>query len=369
VNPGSSVRLGIAAIAAVLALSTPAGAQSAAQQAAAATSQFDRGRSLMKEKKYAAACAAFETSQKLDPQWGTLYNLASCYAKAGKLASAWAAYRELAQRDTKPTRRKDSARQARALDQRLPRLMLTAAAPPAGLAVALDGADVTALIGTENPVDLGVHAIHATAPGRADLDTTATISDEGKTVTVAIELAPAERPRPVAATPAAPRPAPASRAQGDEPSVRTPDRAPSGSATGPAIGSASGSPAEPGAEPRSRRRMYGVLVAAGGGALVATGLVFGRLAGNDWNEARGRCGGGTTCDNPGDLAAGNRLVDRARSRANLATGLAIGGAAAIGVGAYLLLTAPHGDAPASTALRVAPSAGPGSMSFTLEGRF
>jgi hypothetical protein len=365
VNPGSSVRLGIAVIAAVLALSTPAGAQSAAQQAAAATAQFDRGRALMKEKKYAEACAAFETSQKLDPQWGTLYNLASCYAKAGKLASAWAAHRELAQRDTNPTRRKDSARQARALDKRLPRLMLTAAAPPAGLAVALDGVDVTALIGTENPVDLGAHAIHATAPGRADLDTTATISDEGKTVTVAIELAPAERPRPVAGIPAAPRPAPEARVHGDEPSVRTPDRA----ARGSAIGSATGSPAEPGAEPRSRRRVYGVLVAAGGGALIATGLVFGRLASSDWNEAKGRCGGGTTCDNPGDLAAGNRLVDRARSRAKLATGLAIGGAAAIGVGAYLLLTAPHGDAPASTALRVAPSAGPGSLSFTLEGRF
>jgi Flp pilus assembly protein TadD len=77
----------------------------------------------MKEKNYPEACAAFERSQKLDPQWGTLYNLATCYAQSDRLASAWVAYRELAQRDTNPARRKDAAQKAKDLEKRLPRLL------------------------------------------------------------------------------------------------------------------------------------------------------------------------------------------------------------------------------------------------------
>jgi len=97
----------------VLAIGSPARAQ---PSVASATAQFDRGRVLMKEKKYGEACAAFELSHKLDPQSGTLYNLADCYTHTGKLASAWAAYRDLAQRDANLPRRKQSAKLAAALE-------------------------------------------------------------------------------------------------------------------------------------------------------------------------------------------------------------------------------------------------------------
>ncbi|HMG23581.1 MAG TPA: tetratricopeptide repeat protein [Kofleriaceae bacterium] len=368
--------LAIWAAIAISALAAGAAAQPSGQ-AAAATAQFDRGRAMMKENNYAEACAAFERSQKLDPQWGTLYNLAVCYAASDRLASAWAAYRELAQRDTNPARRKESAKQAKQLESRLPRLTLTAPNAPPGLAITLDGVDVTALIGTESPIDLGRHTIHASAPGYADFDRARTVVDEAKRVKLAIELVPlgrGERPRPTDVDPA---PAPAAPAAPAEPAER-------GDRTDAPAAAHADSSAEPAAAPDespggsdraaepahgSRRRTYGILVAAGGGALLASGLVFGQLASSKWDDARARCGGDLTCDDPGDLAAGSQLVAEARSRATISTVLVIGGVAAVGIGAALVLTAPRGDPAASTALRLTPAAGPGAVSVRLEGRF
>src|SRR5262249_37181205 len=123
---------------------------------AAATAEFDRGRALFKAGNFAQACAAFERSQKLEAAFGTLYNLAGCYVRIGKLASAWAAFRDLAQRDSNAGRRSDAGLQAEQLERRLPRLAMRITHKPKGLVVKLDGVDVTELVGASTaPVDLG----------------------------------------------------------------------------------------------------------------------------------------------------------------------------------------------------------------------
>src|SRR3954465_9465866 len=61
---------------------------------AAAEALFNQGRDLMTAGKFVEACPKFEASQQLDPGLGTMLNLAECYEKTGRTASAWAEYRE-----------------------------------------------------------------------------------------------------------------------------------------------------------------------------------------------------------------------------------------------------------------------------------
>ncbi|HSS00852.1 MAG TPA: hypothetical protein VLM79_27530 [Kofleriaceae bacterium] len=316
-----------------------------ATTSAAATVQFDKGRSLFKAGKYAEACAAFEQSQKLEAAFGTLYNLAGCYLKIGKLASAWVAYRELAQRDSKAARKADSAKRAKEIEPRLPRLLIAVsdkaskAAPP-GLVVEMNGQDVTSLIGVENPIDLGSYKLVARAPQFKDAEASVEIASEGKTVTATLELerAPREIAPPVAPAPIAPV-------------VKTeaPDK-----------------PVDDEPAPVSHRRLYGAIAGGAGVALIGTSLVFGSLASSKWSDVKKLCGDDATCE-PDQSAEGRRLSDAAHRNATIATGLAIGGAVAVGVGAYLWFTAP--SRASRTALRLVPGASPTSAGLTLHGQF
>lgn len=374
--PGIS-RLAVAVALFVVALAPGrvAGAQPAPRsereaQIAAAVAHFDRGRALMTAKKYTEACDAFAQSQKLDPGWGTLYNLARCRELDGKLASALAIFRELARPDSYPAqpgevtaerdraRRKDAGVRATALDKRVPRLRLTANDAPAGLVVTLDGVDVTSLLGTDHPVDLGVHQIHATATARKAFDSTAEIRVEARTTTVVVELAPADESAPAVTPPAEPHPTGPDSGSRDAPAP----------AAAPEARPADSHPADeaPGTG-RAPRATYGLITAAAGGGLVVTGLVFGQLARSRWQSAEDRCGG-HVCANADELNDGP--VGAARTRATVSTVLVIGGAAAIGVGAYLYFTAPGRDARGtSTALRLTPGASASAVSLTLDGRF
>jgi hypothetical protein len=351
------------AIVAVISFWASTAAAQGSAQSAAATAQFDKGRNLMKEKKYGEACAAFEQSQKLEAQFGTQFNLADCYGHMGKLASAWVTYKELSQRDTNDGRKKEAARRAKELDKRLPRLLLKAASPPAGLTVTMNGNDATSLIGIDSPVDLGDYKIHAKAPGYTDFDSTAKIVDEGKTVTVAIELDKGSLKGPDK-TVKVPEKTP------EKTPAKTPERTAEGTPAGTQpTGEDDGQRDTAGAAPKSHRKTYAVIAGAAGIALVATGLVFGNIANGKWSDAKKLCGDDLTCDNANDLAQGNKLVSDAKTNANISTGLFIGGAAAVAVGAVLWFTAPSAKPSSSTALRVTPHAGPDGVGVTLGARF
>src|SRR5437879_111900 len=72
-------------------------AKAAHAQDSAATADvlFSDARGAMADKKFAAACAKFLESNRLDPAVGTLFNLANCEAQRGQLVTAWTLYRQV----------------------------------------------------------------------------------------------------------------------------------------------------------------------------------------------------------------------------------------------------------------------------------
>lgn len=304
----------------------------AAQPALAspADDAFKAGRDLFKAGKFAEACTAFAESQRLDPSFGTNFNIAQCSEKIGKLATALAIYRDLAANDTNPTRKAAAADLADALAPRVPTLQLTIDPRPAGLEVVLDGAPCAACLRGPVPADVGPHTIVARAPTFRDATATATAT-ESKPVVVVLRLDPATSAPP---------------APGEPPAAIAPTSISTSTST------------------TSSRKRLGLYTAIGGGAVLATGVVFGVLARSKWAEAKDVCGGGTTCADPIDTMRASDLGDSARSRANLSTGLVVAGGIVTAVGVVLYLTSPR-----ESAVRVAGHASPDSGGVTVSGRF
>src|SRR5258708_29392092 len=109
----------------------------------AAEALFEDGRTLVAAGKFAEACPKFADSEKLDPSASTLLNLANCWEKVGRTATAWATYKEAASL-ANGLGRKDygtaALRHAESLAPKLARLPLALPHPLAGLQVKRDGA-------------------------------------------------------------------------------------------------------------------------------------------------------------------------------------------------------------------------------------
>lgn len=306
----------------------------------AAEAAFLKGKELMKDGKVEAACDQFARSQKLDPQQGTQYNLALCYEKAGRLASAWLIFRELAQRDANAGRKKDSDKHATALGPELTKMLINVdfAAVP-GLVVVRNGEDVTATVGIESPVDPGNYTIAATADGHKPFTAEVSATGKGMTVTVAIPQLEKLPPEDV---------------EGDDDDGET--RPP------PPVDDKPLAPPPP-SRGGSKRKLIGLIVGGVGVAATAAGLGFGAMARGKWNDAKAICGDDLACDNAADLEASNALADDARGLGNISTVLIGAGAAAIIGGVVLVLTAPSGsdggaERATSTALRIVPTITP-----------
>lgn len=299
---------------------------------------FNQARDLAKANQWAAACPKFEASLRYDPVLGTRLNLATCYEKIGRLASAWGLYREAVELATRAGDRKRAEyaqRQATALEPRLPKLAIAApASPPPGLVVKRDDVPVApAELGVALYVDPGAHVITASAPGFETVSLTAT-SVEGKTETLALPTLVATPVAPVAQT--APVEAP----------VEAPDDSP----------------------PPSRTRAYvGLGVGAAGLAAVGVGLVFGAKARSASSDAKALCGDDLRCA-PETFARGSQLTDDAASHAKISTALVIAGGAAVAAGVVLYLTAPRGRE-RETAARLVPTPQLGGAGVALIGGF
>jgi hypothetical protein len=337
--------LGVALAIGVLAVAPPASGQ---EQAAPAESLFEEGRMLLAQQRYPEACAKLAESQKLDPAVGTLLNLGDCYEKMGKIATAWAVFKEattLARSGKQPGREKIAAARADALVAKIPRLSISVPHAPLGLAVQRDGVAVgqtewSGPAASAVTIDPGDHVIVVTAPGKKAWSTKVALSADGKTTAIEVpELEP------------------------DELADRAPLKPASDSAVSLEVVNA---------HDRNVQRVIGLATAGAGLVTLIIGIPFGVRAINLNKDAASECPTNTTCQGQGGSDA-----QSAQSSSVLSTILVVGGAGVAVGGAIVYLTAPkpkHEPVPKrepapKTSLQVLPEVSPRGAGLRFLGSF
>lgn len=309
----------------------------AAEDVAAAKALFSEGLEHMQAGNYEKGCPALRESYRLDPRIGTLFTLAECEARWGRIATAVAHYSNFltqvaampqGQRIKQREREKIAREKKDELSPQVPELTLKLPADvPQGTVVKRNGVTLAApSLGVALPVDPGEHVITTQAPGGEVTETKISI-EEGQTLTVDLVVAP---PPPGVEVPA-------------------------GGGAGAGAGSGSGTDVGGGApvDSGSGQRIAAFIVGGVGVAGLAVGGIMGGLA----LAKRGKladqgCFDQETC-NPGGTAADD--LEQGKLFGWVSTvGFGVG-VAGLGVATVLLLTAP--SAPETTGRAAPPRRG------------
>jgi tetratricopeptide (TPR) repeat protein len=331
------VVLGLGSLVCVALTAAPARAQSAADSATA-QALFDRAKRLMAEGNYADACPVLEESKRIEPRSGTRVNLADCYERTSRYASAWSMFLNAAAlaKGNNPEREAVARDRAAALVPRLSNLVITApsAAATPGLEITRDGVRVgQAQLGLPLPADGGEHTIVARAPGRRSWQTKVTLRPSGQTANVRVpDLEPAP---PEASSPTLDAPTPS---DADAPARETP-------------------PSEP---PRSRFTP-GVIVGTALTSAFAAGTVVTGVLYNGKNQDYERANE-QLAPNRGELHSEVKTL----GVVNLA--LLGGTALAAGVTVYLLVRGPSASTGTSARIELRGSVMPGVAVVSVGGR-
>ena len=193
---------------ALLFASNPAEAQGpVANRRVQAELLVQQAHALLETGHVSAACAKFEAAETLENRLDTLLDLADCYQRAGRTASAWHTFlaAEVLARDSRDREREQAAAQrAAALEPKLTRLvfMVPVTSRVPGLSVQLGKNTVPPPSwGAPIPVDAGVHRVSATAEGYQSWSTDIDASHgAGQQLRINVPtLSPAANSRPASA--------------------------------------------------------------------------------------------------------------------------------------------------------------------------
>jgi len=327
------------AVALVVAVVGSGASPAIADSRAEAIVLFDQGIKDMKAGRLDKACAELQSSLDLVKDSGTRGALARCHGLAGRVASAWLLWRELA--DTAPSAklRADAAAQATKLEPRLPRYTIKVAGKVAGktpnLVVELNGRSVGSNVAIAVPIDPG--KISITASGRDGERVTTEVWTHDYTAaegeTVAIEVPPLA---PLAAKvkvgkPVEPKPA----------STEVAGR-------------------------RHTRHVIALVIGGLGLGAAGAGGYFGYDAYNKFESAKQACGSMfTSCSEPGLTLSRQRVkaASTSATRSNIAFGA---GGGLLVVAAIVWISAPSLE---TKRVVVAPTVGSGSVGLMLGGAF
>lgn len=305
----------------------PLAARRVEAQPMSADAEFKRGKALMAEGKLAAACEAFDRSQQLEPNVSTILNQANCRERNNQLATAHKLFTQAAIQTDRSSDVNTVQLHNVALDRAaklgarvsIVTLDIPASARVPGLTIKRDGNTIDpATWAVAIEVDGGTYAFEASAPGYKPSSTSITVAAEKDRkayvvpTLVAIETKPPVDPTKPPVDPTKPPVDPTKPTDPTTPPL-DPTKARVESPTVDATPS----------------RTLGYVVAGGGVALAAAGLVFHLLAGSVYDDA---------------LAEGNdenqlELWSKANTRRYIAIGTGFSGIAAIGVGVWLLVRA------------------------------
>jgi hypothetical protein len=297
----------------LLSLASPA----FAQDAATAGALFDKGVSDMQAGHFDSACPALEESEQLDPHPGTLFTLAECQAKWGKVASAVQHYQDYADlvsrlpagQQARHRERVGVARtQLAKLKPSVPTLSLVLPpAAPAGTTVTRNGVLLQgAALGLALPVDPGQYVIVTRLPSGVE-----------HSITVSVALSDAKRV---------------------ELDISQPDAPVSPPATPPSTPVSSAPPSE------SPRRSNTLAYAIGGVGVagIAVGSVTGIMVFGKRSTVKDQCVG-TTCSANGVSAANSGKTLAIISDIGFGVGIV-----GLATSAVLLLTQPKAEASAQS---------------------
>jgi hypothetical protein len=295
---------------------------------------FDEALALLDQNNAAEACPKLEQSLQLDPGIGTEFQLADCYARIGRRATAYRMFEEVARRCATLSAA-DHERVARtrkaALEGQLQYLELHVDSSPAGLSLYIDGVAIER-DQWENrlPIDPGEHRFEAKAPGYEPLGGTVTVSPENQVTRVTIGKLQPEQPKPHAET--------------------TKLSAPQGTVK------------PRGAEKRpTTYRTIGTVTTGAGLASLTVGGIFGLVALSKKHGSDSECTG-RICNTASATALHNEAV-RAGDRS---TAFFVAGGIFCSAGVALLLALPR---QVSTSLQAQLTVGKNQASATVEGAF
>lgn len=300
-------------------LAAPAAARA---QQAAADALFDSARAAMAKGDFAAACEQFRASDQLDPALGTELNLAECEEQRGHLARAWALYRTAEEQlAAKDERLALAHARAQALERRVPKLILSLApGAPKGTSVRDGSVELgLATFGVALPLELGPHELVVSAPGFEPRTFQLSLA-EGEIKSLTVEPGKAVSAPGIVAPAAAPK---------------HPD------------------PRAPVAHNHSSTRALGFALGGVGIAGVAVGTLAGILEFSKKHAVDDACQPDKSCTSAGLAAAkSGRTLEMVSN-----VGWVVG-AAALGVGAYFLLSSGSNSEPStSVALSTNPAGG------------
>jgi len=321
-------------------------------QGTSAEDLFREGVSLFSRGETAAACDRFERSYKLDAAPGTLFNVANCHERQGRLWQAHLDFTDLVDRALaagKPDKAALARTRLVAVDARLPRLSLTFSATSNAETILVDDV-VLPESAWHAPlaVDAGLHAVEFRAPGFVTAKVTVVGRDPAPIrvdVPVLSRSTSAPVPVAVATTPPA---AAAVPVEGATPAVI----------------------AAPSDSPVNVVRIVGYAVGGVGLVGLGVGAYFTSQAVSQHNQANAACGAKGVCPDATATSNANHFASLSTtSEIEAAVAFGIG---VVGVAAGVTLIAighPPAPTPHATELHLAPMFASHFSGLSLTGRF